>query len=225
MLQNAEGPRPRAPCSSGGPHVGQRGLGEFLFFFLKKTPRNQQEAETKVHRNHKRELVSALHNLIRESAIVVVVHYRGMTVAESAVLRAQLRAADAHFKVTKNRLTRLAMAGTAYEGVSPLLVGPTALAFSQDPVSAARVLAKFARENNKLVILGGGHGATLLTPDGIQSLAELPSLGELRAQLVFMLQAPATRIVGLLKAPARTLAQVLKAYADREKSREKSEVG
>ncbi len=197
------------------PLVGQHGRWEGVSA-AESSP--QREAETNVNQKKKRELVSALHHLIRKSAIVVVVHYRGMTVAESAFLRAQLRAADAHFKVTKNRLTRLALAGTGYEGVSPLLVGPTALACSQDPVAAARVLAKFSRENNKLVLLGGGHGATMLTPDGIQSLAELPSLGELRAHLVFMLQAPATRMVGLLQAPARKFAQVLKAYADREKN-------
>ena len=171
-----------------------------------------------MNRNQKRELVSALHNLFSESAIVVVVHYRGMTVAESAGLRVQMRKAGAHFKVTKNKLARLALAGTCYEGVSPLLVGPTALAFSQDPVSAARVIATYARENDKLVIMGGGHGKTMLTPERIKALAELPSLGELRAQLVFMLLAPATRIAGLLQAPARQLAQVFKAYADRVQS-------
>ena len=169
-----------------------------------------------MNRNKKRELVSALHNLFRECAIVIVVHYRGMTVAESAVLRAQMREAGAHFKVTKHRITRLALAGTCYEGMSHLLVGPTALACSQDPVPAARVIAQYARENNRLVIIGGGHGATLLTPDGVRALAELPSLVELRTQIVFMLRAPATRIAGLLQAPARQLSHVFKAYADRE---------
>lgn len=171
-----------------------------------------------MNRNKKREIVSALHNLFRECAIVIVVHYRGMTVSESAVLRAQMRESGAHFKVTKNSLTRLALAGTCYEGVSPLLVGPTALACSQDPVHAARVIAQYARANHKLVLIGGGHGATLLTPDGIRALAELPSLLELRSQLVFMLRAPATRIAGLLQAPARQLVHVFKAYAEREQS-------
>ncbi|VBB69003.1 LSU ribosomal protein L10p (P0) [invertebrate metagenome] len=172
-----------------------------------------------MNRNQKKELVSALHNLLGESAIVVVVHYKGMKVSESAALRSQMREAGAHFKVTKNRLMRLALAKTCYEGLASLFVGQTAIACSQDPVTAARVVAKYAKGNNKLVIIGGGHGATLLTPDRIEALAALPSLAELRAKLVGVLKAPATRIANLLQTPARQLAQVLKAYADRDQSK------
>ena len=169
-----------------------------------------------MNRNQKKELVSTLHDLLGESAIVVVVHYKGMTVAEISALRAQVREAGASFKVTKNRLTRLALTGTCYESLATLFVGPTAIACSRDPVAAARVTAKYAKGNDKLILIGGGLGATRLDPEGVRALAELPSLDELRARLVGLIQTPATRIAGVLQAPARQLAWVFKAYVERD---------
>ncbi|KAF0118895.1 MAG: large subunit ribosomal protein L10 [Rhodospirillaceae bacterium] len=173
-----------------------------------------------MNRSQKKELVSALHDLFGGSAIVVVVHYKGMTVAEISALRAQMREAGASFKVTKNRLTRLALTGTCYESLATLFVGPTAIAYSRDPVAAARVTAKYAKSNDKLVLIGGGLGATRLDPAGVKVLAELPSLDELRARLIGMIQTPATRIAGVLQAPAGQLARVFKAYAEQEREDE-----
>lgn len=165
-------------------------------------------------RNQKKEWVSDLNRIFGEASAVIVTHYTGMTVAEMSVLRSQMRGAGASFKVTKNRLTRLALAGTLYEGLSALFTGPTAVAFSRDPVAAARVASAYAKTNDKLVIVGGALGANVLTPQGVKALAELPSLDELRGRLVGMISTPATRIAGVLQAPAGQLARVMQAYAD-----------
>lgn len=167
-------------------------------------------------RSQKKDLVASLNQVFGTNAIVVVMHYKGMTVAEMSSLRTQMRGAGASFKVTKNRLTRLALDGTSYVGLAPLFVGPTAIAYSRDPVAAARVAAKYAKTNDKLVILGGALGTNVLNPDGIKALADLPSLDELRARLVGMISTPATRIAGVLQAPAGQLARVFAAYADKD---------
>ncbi|MFN3076535.1 MAG: 50S ribosomal protein L10 [Alphaproteobacteria bacterium] len=169
-----------------------------------------------MNRDQKKDLVSSLKHLISESAVVVVTHYAGMTVAEMGALRTQMRKEGASFKVTKNRLTRLALAGTKYEGLSGLFTGPTAVAVSKDPVAAARVSVKYAKGNEKLVILGGSLGGSKLDIRGIQALSELPSLDELRGRLIGMINTPATRIAGVLQAPAGQLARVLKAHADKQ---------
>lgn len=168
-----------------------------------------------MNRDQKRDLVSALNRVFGDASIVVVVHYTGMTVAEISVLRAQMRAAGASFKVTKNRLTRLALAGTKYETLAHLFTGPTAVAYSADPVAAARVSVKYAKGNEKLKILGGALGANVLDIQGVKALAELPSLDELRGGIIGMIKTPATRIAGVLQAPAGQLARVLKAHADK----------
>ncbi|MEO5375328.1 MAG: 50S ribosomal protein L10 [Alphaproteobacteria bacterium] len=173
-----------------------------------------------MNRDQKKELVSTLNRVLGETSIVVVVHYTGMTVAEMSALRAQMREAGASFKVTKNRLTRLALAGTKYETLAPLFTGPTAVAFSKDPVAAARVSVKYAKGNEKLKILGGALGTMVLDQQGVKALAELPSLDELRAGLIGMIKTPATRIAGVLQAPAGQLARVLKAYADKDQDQE-----
>ncbi len=164
-------------------------------------------------RSQKEELVASLHQTFEESAGIVVTHYSGLTVAEITDLRERMREAGASFKVTKNRLTRLALAGTKYEGLSELFSGPTAIAFSADPVAPAKVASDFAKGNEKLVILGGGVGADVMDVPGIQALASLPSLDESRATIVGLLTTPASRIASVLQAPAGQVARVLNAHA------------
>jgi len=137
-----------------------------------------------------------------------------MTVAESTELRSRMREAGAGYKVTKNRLAKLALAGTTYEPISDLFNGPTAIAYSADPVAAARVAVNYSKENDKLVVIGGAMGDTLLDENAVKALASLPSLDELRGKLVGMLNTPATRVAGVLQAPAGQLARVLGAYAN-----------
>jgi large subunit ribosomal protein L10 len=127
-----------------------------------------------------------------------------------------MKGAGATYKVAKNRLAMRALDGTRFQGISPLLKGPTALAWSKDPVAVAKTAVEFAKTNDKFVILGGALGAQTLNADGVKALAELPSLETLRAQLLGLIQTPATRIAGVIQAPAGQLARVLKAYADKD---------
>jgi len=166
-----------------------------------------------VDRSQKQSLVAALHQTLENTALVVVTRHSGLTVAEVTNLRRQMREAGAGFKVTKNRLARLALQGTRFEGLAPLFAGPTAIAYSVDPVAAAKVAVAYANANEKLTIAGGAMGQQLLGPDGVRALATLPSLDELRAKLVGLLQTPATRLAVLLQAPGAQLARVLNAYA------------
>jgi len=166
-----------------------------------------------VDRAQKEDLVSALHQMFEDTTIVVVTHYSGLTVAEMGDLRNQMRDAGASFKVTKNRLTRLALKGTKFEELNDFFVGPTAIAFSEDPVAAAKVAVNFAKGNEKLVVLGGGFEGELLDVDAVNSLATLPSLDEIRGKIVGLIQAPATKVAGVLQAPAGQLARVFGAYA------------
>jgi large subunit ribosomal protein L10 len=167
-----------------------------------------------VDRNQKKQLVASLHDIFSDTGLVVVTHYSGLTVAELTALRSKMRAAGASFKVTKNRLTRLALKDTAYESLESLFKGPTAVACSKDPVAAAKVAVEYAKANEKLVVLGGALGTMVLGVDGVKALATLPSLDELRAKIVGMVSTPATRIAGVLQAPAGQLARVLKAKAE-----------
>jgi large subunit ribosomal protein L10 len=166
-----------------------------------------------VDRSHKEALVTSLQKSLSDIACIVVTHQTGMTVAEVTDLRRRMRAAGASFKVTKNRLARLALTGTKFERLSPLFTGPTAIAFSRDPVAAAKVAVEFANKNEKLTIVGGGLGDQQLDAAGIKALATMPSLEQLRAKLLGMLQTPATRIAGVLQAPGGQVARVLGAYA------------
>jgi large subunit ribosomal protein L10 len=170
-------------------------------------------AETKVNREEKQELITSLNALLAKQVTVVVTHNLGLTVAETQSLRKQMREAGASFKVAKNRLARLALAGTKFEGLADLLKGPTGIAFSTDPVAPAAVVSKFAKTNAKLVILGGSLDGQKMDTAGIDNLAKLPSLNELRAKLVGMIQTPATRIAGVLAAPGGQIARVLAARA------------
>lgn len=167
-------------------------------------------------RAQKSELVAALNRTFETVSIVVVAHNNGLSVGEITDLRRKMRAAGASFKVSKNRLTRLALAETKYEALSDLFVGPTTLSFSTDPVAAAKVAADFAKANDKFVLLGGALGTNVLDVEGVKALAALPSLDELRGRLVGMIQTPATRIAGILQAPGGQVARVIKAYADKE---------
>jgi len=172
--------------------------------------------ETKVDRSQKSELVSKLNRTLAEQSIVVVAHNNGLTVAEITDLRRKMRAAGAGFRVTKNRLTRLALAGTNFENLSDLFTGPTTISYSSDPVAAAKVAVDYAKANDKLVLLGGSLGTQKLDVDGLKALATLPSLDALRGSLLGLIQTPATRIAGILQAPGGQIARVLKAKADKD---------
>jgi large subunit ribosomal protein L10 len=148
--------------------------------------------------------------------MVVVTRPLGLTVAEATDLRRRMRAAGATFKVAKNRLATLALDGTRFDGIAPLLKGPTALAWSKDPVAVAKAAVEFARTNDKFVVLGGALGSQTLDAAGVKALSELPSLDQLRAKLLGMIQTPGTRIAGILQAPGGQLARVLAAYAKKD---------
>lgn len=166
-------------------------------------------------RTEKQNLVASLKGLFEGANLVVITQQSGLTVAESSKLRRQMREAGASFKVAKNRLARLALEGTKFAELAPLFTGPTAIAVSADPVAAAKVAVNFAKDNDKLVVLGGSLDGEALDIDAVKSLAALPSLDELRARLVGMLQTPATRVVRVLNAPAGQVARVLAAYAEK----------
>ncbi|MDE0176451.1 MAG: 50S ribosomal protein L10 [Defluviicoccus sp.] len=169
-----------------------------------------------MNRTQKEEQVATLNALFGVTTLVVVTRPVGLTVAQATDLRRRMRDAGAQFKVTKNRLTRLALKGTAFEGLDGLFVGPTAIAYSDDPVAAARVAVDFAENNDSLGIVGGGLGAQVLDAAGVTALARLPSLDELRGRLVGMIQTPATRLAGVLQAPAGQVARVFGAYANKD---------
>jgi large subunit ribosomal protein L10 len=166
-----------------------------------------------VDRSGKQKLVSEIKETLEDAQLVVITQQNGLTVAEVSDLRRKMRAAGAGYKVAKNRLAQLALKGTKYEGLATLLKGPTAIAYSTDPIAAAKIAVTFAKGNEKLKIVGGSMGADVIGADGIKALATLPSLDELRAKLVGMLQTPATRVATILQAPAGQLARVFGAYA------------
>jgi len=158
-----------------------------------------------VNRDEKKQLLNDLHELFNSSEIVVVSHYKGLTVAEVSELRNKIRQAGAGFRVTKNRITKLALKDTKFESLIDLFKGPTAVAFANDPVSACKACVEFAKTNEKLIVVGGAMGTGVLTVDEINRLATIPSMDELRA-----------KIIGLLQAPAAQLARVTKAYSEKE---------
>jgi large subunit ribosomal protein L10 len=164
-------------------------------------------------RAEKKELVASLQQVFGQTQVVVVCHYAGLTVAQMSALRRQARTAGASVKVAKNRLAKIALEGTDVSSIASLLTGPTLIAYSSDPVAAPKVAADFAKVNEKLIILGGAMGKTALSPDGVKALATLPSLDELRAKLVGLIQAPATKIAQVVNAPAAKVARVFGAYA------------
>ena len=155
-------------------------------------------------RTEKREFVAGLHEALADTSMIVVTHNTGLTVAEATDLRRRMRAAGVTFKVAKNRLAHLALEGTQFDGLKPMLKGPTALAWSTDPVAAAKATVEFAKTNEKLVLIGGALGPQTLDASGVRALAELPSLDALRARIVGMISTPATRVAGVLQALGRT---------------------
>ena len=167
-------------------------------------------------RAEKAGVIDDLNGMFDRAGVVVVTHYKGLTVAEISDLRGQMRAAGATLKVTKNTLARRALDGTKYGPIAELFKGPTAVAISPDPTAAPKVAVAYAKRNEKLQIIGGGLGGTLLDPAAVRALAELPSLDELRARLLSVINTPASRLVGILQAPGGQLARVLKALADKE---------
>ncbi len=169
-------------------------------------------------RTQKEKAIAALNKRVQDVSLVVVTRHNGLTVAEVTDLRRKMRAAGANFSVTKNRLARIALKGTQFENLDGLFKGPTAIAYSRDPVAAAKVATEYAKANEKLSVLGAGLGRVVLNPDGVLALAKLPSLNELRAALLGMINTPATRIAGVLQAPGGQLARVLSAYAKKDES-------
>lgn len=166
-------------------------------------------------RAQKQKLVESLQQDLVGTACVVVTHQSGLNVAEATQLRQQVRSAGASFRVTKNRLAKRALTGTPFEQLTPLFTGPTAIAFSRDPVAAAKVVVQYANRNDKLTIVGGGLAGQQMDAAGVRELASLPTLEELRGKLVGLLQAPAARIARVLQAPAGQVARVFAAYAEK----------
>ena len=166
----------------------------------------------------KKELVTALNGVFKNTGVVVVAHYSGLNVAQMQTLRRQMKHAGAAVKVAKNRLAKIALEGTDAAAIVPLLKGPTLIAYSGDPVAAPKAAADFAKVNEKFVILGGAMGKTALDANGIKALAALPSLDELRAKIVGLIQAPATKIAQVVNAPAAKVARVVQAYAAKDEA-------
>lgn len=164
----------------------------------------------------KAEFVGEMRQLFADFGVVIVTRYVGLTVSEMTDLRVKMRAAGAGYKVAKNRLTKIALEGTEKAPIAELFEGPTAIGFSVDPIAAPKVLVDYAKENEKLVILGGIMGATRLDADGVKALATMPSLDELRAKLLGMLQTPAIRIARILNVPGEQVARVLRAYSEKD---------
>jgi len=169
-----------------------------------------------VDRAQKAKVVEDLDQIFSDSGVVVVAHYQGLSVAEMSDLRAKMRDAGASVRVAKNRLAKIALEGKGCAGIDQYLRGQTALAYSEDPVAAPKVAAEFAKKNEKLVILGGAMGSTILDADGVKALATMPSLDELRGRLVGLIQAPAAKIARVLAAPGTQVARVLQARVEKE---------
>ncbi|PKB19245.1 LSU ribosomal protein L10P [Novosphingobium kunmingense] len=167
-------------------------------------------------RSQKAESVASLNASFAEAGVVVVTRNLGLSVAQSTVLRGKVREAGATYKVAKNRLAKLAIQDTDYVGIGEFLTGPTAIAVSADPVAAAKAVVDFAKTNDKLEIVGGSMGTQVLNAEGVKALAAMPSLDELRAKLIGLVQAPATKVAQLTTAPAAKLARVFGAYAAKD---------
>ena len=164
-------------------------------------------------RTEKKAFIAQLRATLEGTNAIVVTHYNGLDVAAMNDLRNRVRKAGAQIRVTKNRLTKLALEGTRYAGIADLFVGPTAIAFSEDVVAPAKVVVEFSKQNKNLIVLGGAMGEERLDEAAVRALAALPSLDELRAGLAALVNAPATKIARLLQAPAGQLARVMGAYA------------
>ena len=167
-------------------------------------------------RSQKTDAVAQLNNVFNEAGVVVVTRNLGLTVAESTDLRAKMREAGATYQVAKNRLAKIALKDTDYAGIEEYLSGPTALAYSEDPVAAAKAVVEFAKTNDRIAVVGGSMGSQVLDEAGVRALASMPSLDELRGKLVGLVNAPATKIAQVVNAPANKLARVFGAYAAKD---------
>jgi large subunit ribosomal protein L10 len=172
--------------------------------------------EKAVNRSEKAEAIAELNQIFKDANLMVVTRQSGLTVQEVTDLRRRIRAAGASYKVAKNRLTLRALEGTPFKALGSLFTGPTAIAYSKDPVAAAKVVAAFAKDNEKLSIVGGALGENTLDVAGVQALAALPSLDALRATIIGLLQAPATKVAAVLQAPAGQVARVFGAYGAKD---------
>ena len=171
-----------------------------------------------MERAEKTELVATLNQVFKSTGVIVVAHNKGLTANQVLDLRNKMAQAGATVKVAKNRLAKLALDGTDAAGIKDLFVGPTMLAYADDPMAAPKVAAAFAKGNEKFVVLGGALGKTVLDANAVKALAELPSLDELRGKIVGLIQAPATRIAGVLAAPGGQIARVINAYATKDQA-------
>ena len=167
-------------------------------------------------RSQKTDAVAQLNNVFNEAGVVVVTRNLGLTVAESTDLRAKMREVGATYQVAKNRLAKIALKDTDYAGIEEYLSGPTALAYSADPVAAAKAVVEFAKTNDRIEVVGGSMGSQVLDEAGVRALASMPSLDELRGKLVGLVNAPATKIAQVVNAPANKLARVFGAYAAKD---------
>lgn len=167
-----------------------------------------------MNRQEKSDLVKTLHNTFEGSTSVVVVHCNGLTVSESTELRSKMREDNCNFKVTKNKIARLALKETKYHYMDDMFRGPTAIGSSEDPVMAAKILVDFAKDNEKLTIIGGGLEDKPLSKTDVEALAKLPSLNDLRGKIVGLLQAPASKLARLTMEPA---SQVLRTISQKSK--------
>ena len=159
--------------------------------------------------------MTGLNEIFKATTVVVVAHYSGLNVGQMQSLRKQMKQAGAAVRVAKNRLAKLALDGTDAAAIVPLLKGPTLIAYSGDPVAAPKIAADFAKANEKFIILGGVMGKTPLDANGVKALASLPSLDELRAKIIGLIVAPATKVAQVVNAPAAKLARVVQAYASK----------
>ena len=166
----------------------------------------------------KKEAVANLNGIFKSTAVVVVAHYSGLTVPQMQNLRKQMKQAGATVKVAKNRLAKIALEGTDAAVIVPLLKGPTLIAYSGDPVAAPKAAVEFAKTHERLVVLGGAMGKSALDANGVRALAALPSLDELRAKIIGLIQAPATKIAQVVNAPATKVARVLRAHAEKSEA-------
>jgi large subunit ribosomal protein L10 len=166
-----------------------------------------------VKRSEKKEFVQKLKEEIDISSSVIVAHYSGLTVNESEQLRAEMRNNGAKFKVTKNRLTKLALEQTRFKVIADLFTGPTAIAYSDDPVAPAKVAVSFEKKLEKFKIIGGGYDGEKIDLEKINFLATLPSMDELRGKIVGLISAPAQKIASIVKEPAGQMARLVSAQS------------
>lgn len=169
-----------------------------------------------MEKHEKEAFVTSLRSALESAECVVITRQSGLTVTESSDLRAKMRAADASFKVAKNTLAKIALEGLPFEDLKEHFEGPTAIAYSKDPIAAAKVVADFLKTNKKMEIVAGAFGSKILDVSGVEALAKMPSLNELRGKIVGLLQAPATKVAGVVQAPAGQLARVFAAYASKD---------